>query len=205
MSKRTHEKAFERRYLNNVEVDNIYVKIDMYKVTSKNEDRCSESYNITTTENNEFSYNAEVIKKRSKSATSFDQEQTLTKTELIELFANISINDVWSAQYQTFDKTKEWQKELAETIQGLTVHKASDYKKKNFSSFGKVTRAIIGHKINPNSVNNYYMVRDLAIHFDLLAEGVDVDIAHKQSIRNLDVNSLQFLIFNGVKYVLKSK
>lgn len=203
MSKRSYKQAFEHRFLNNVEVGDFYVKIDMYKVTSRDEYNINESYNITTTENNELRYGAEVIKKRSKSATAFDQEQTLTKTELTELFANISISDVWSAEYQTFDKTKEWQKELAETIQGLTVYKASDYVKKNFGSFGKVNRKIIGHKINSNSVNNSYIVRDLTIHFELLEEGVNVNMAERQSIRNLDVNSLQYLIFNGVKYVLK--
>lgn len=49
------------------------------------------------------------------------------------------------------------------------------------------------------------MVRDLEIHFNLLNDDKSVDEAHRQSIRNLDVNTLQFLIFNGVKYILKSK
>lgn len=199
--KRSYDEAFERRFLNNVEVDDFYVKIDMFKVISKN---CF-AYNILTTENDKFEYGANVITKRSKSATAFDREQSFTRTELIELFANISINDVWSAEYQTFDKSKEWQKELTTTIQGLSVDKAGEYIKKNFGSFGKINRTIIGHKINPDSDNNYYMVRDLAIHFDLLNEGKSVHEAHSQSIRKLDVNSFKFLIFNGVKYVLKSK
>lgn len=102
-------------------------------------------------------------------------------------------------------RPRNGQKKWVETIQGLTVDKADAYIKKNFGSFGKVNRTIVGHKIKPNSDNNLYMVRDLTIHFDLLKEGKDVDAAHSQSIRNLDINSLQFLIFNGVKYVLKSK
>lgn len=106
---------------------------------------------------------------------------------------------MWSAQYQTYDKT-EWPTNLAETIHGMSVDKASTYIKNKFGSFGKINRTIIGHKVNPNSDNNYYMVRDLTIHFDLLKEGKSISAAHSQSIRNLDVNSLQFLIFNGVKY-----
>lgn len=200
MSKRTYEKAFERKFLKEVKSDDFYVKIDMYKVNRKN---YRDSYTITTTENNNFTYDSAVITKRSKSAKAFDREEVFTKTELIELFAILSPNDVWSAQYHTYDKTNEWQKKLAETIQSQTVAEASMYIKKNFGSFGKIDRMIVGHKISQNSNNNYYMVRDLKIHFDLLNDGKSVDEAHHQSIRNLDVNSLQFLIFNGVKYVLK--
>lgn len=123
----------------------------------------------------------------------------------MKMFASISINDVWTAHYQTFDETTGWQKKLAETIQRLTVKNACEYIKKNFDSFGKVNRTIIGHKINSNSDNNYYFVRDLVVHFDHLEEGVDLDIAQKLSTYNFDVNSLQYLIFNGVKFVLKSK
>lgn len=187
--------------MQDVKVNEIFVKIDMFKVIDRTEYGCS----IITTEKNNFSYDDGVIKKRSKSATAFDQEQTFTKTELIELFACISINDVWSAQYQTFNKTAEWEKELAVTIQGLTVDQAAEYIKKNFGSFGKTSRTIVGHKINQSSGNNYYMVRDLAIHFDLLQEGKSIQEAEKRSIRNIDVNSLQYLIFNGVKYILKKK
>lgn len=199
MPRCVYKDAFKRRFLNKVEVNDIFVKIDMYKVTSKNE--LIDSYNITTTENDQFKYCGEVIKKRSKSATAFDQEQRLTKTKLINLFAGISINDVWSAQCQIFDHTEEWHDELAQTIQGLTAEKAGEYIKKNFRSFGKVSRNIIGCKINCNSVNS----NDLENHFELMDSGVNSSIALNDSIRNLDVNSLQFLIFNGVKYVSISK
>lgn len=202
MSKRTYGEAFERKFLKEVKCGNFYVKIDMYKVNCRND---SGRYSITTTENNNFSYTSEVITKRSKSANAFDREEVYTKTELIELFAALSPNDVWSAQYQTYNKSNEWQKKLAETIQNQTVAEASTYIKQNFGSFGKIDRTIIGHKISQNSNNNYYMVRDLEIHFNLLNDDKSVDEAHRQSIRNLDVNTLQFLIFNGVKYILKSK
>lgn len=203
MSKRTYEDAFERRFLNKVDKGDFYVKIDMFKVLNiKN--RSTESYEIRTTENNEFSYGGNVIMQRSKSATAFNRVETFTKTELIELFACISINDVWSAEYLTFDKTKEWPINLTKTIQKLPVDDAVKYIKQNFGSFGKVSRSIIGHKVNPVSDNNYYTVRDLAVHFELLEGGKSVDIAHNQSIRKLDVNSIQFLIFNGVKYELKT-
>lgn len=204
MLKRTYEKAFERKLLNKVEVGDFCVEICMFKVDKKIKKGLTDGYSVITTENKPFFYGLGVIEKRSKSATAFNQEQQFTKTELIELFANMSIHDVWSAQYQTLNKTKEWQRELARTIKGQKINEASDYIKKNFASFGKVNRTIIGHKINPTSVNNYYIVRDLTIHFDLLQEGKSEQDAHSQSIRSLDVNSLQFLIFNGVKYILKS-
>lgn len=198
MLKRTYEEAFERRFLKNVEVGDFYVKIDMFKVQSGNN---NEKYRILTTENNNFKYDESVIIKRSKSATAFDQVKQFTKTQLVELFASISVNDVWSAEVKKYDKTDKWHKDLCEIIQGLPTGEASKFIKENFESFGKTSRRIIGHKINSNSVNNYYMVRDLEIHFGLIEEGVDVKIAQKNSIRNLDVNSIQYLIFNGVKYI----
>lgn len=200
MAKRTFEEAFKRKFLNKVSLNDYYVKIDMFKVICAD---VKTRYHIRTTENNNFSYDAEVITKRSKCATSFDREESLTKTELMELFSNISIHDVWSAQYYVFDKSKEWQKELAEKIQNLTPEEAAKFIKKNFKSFGKVERLIIGHKISMNSTNNYYTVRDLEIHFNFLNDGKEVQDAETQSIRKLDVNTIQYLIFNGVKYVLK--
>lgn len=141
--------------------------------------------------------------RRAKSATAFNREQLFTKTELIELLASISINDVWSAEYQTFDKTNDWQKELAVTIHGLSVAKASDYIKKHFGTFEKTNRTIIGHKINPVSDNNYYLVRDLAVHFDLLEKVKGVNEAENRSIRNLDVNTstifFKLVLFSLVK------
>lgn len=202
MVKRTYENAFERRFLKDVEEGGFYVQIDMFKVRKK---LGLFVYDIDTTENDHFQYGKDVITKRSKSASAFDREQTCTKTELIDLFANITINDVWSAEYYTFDKGDDWQKELTATIQGLTFEKASEYIKKHFSLFGKIKRRIIGHKINHNSDNNYYVVRDLVVHFNLLDLGESVHDAQRQSIRNIDVNSIQYLIFNGIKYVLKTK
>lgn len=205
MSKRMYKEAFERRFLKSVEVDGFYVKIDMFKVKRKKENHNKCKYEIVTSENDKFNYGEEIILKRAKSATSFIREETFTKTQLIELFASISVNDVWSAQYQTFDKSKEWQRKLAENIQRLSVDEASKFINKNFGTFGKINRTIIGHKINHVSTNNYYLVRDLAIHFCHLEKGKEVEEAENESIRNLDVNTLQFLIFNNVKYVLKSK
>lgn len=201
MAKRTFNEAFKRRNLNKVDVGGFYVHIDLFKVLSKN---TPDVNNIVNMENNEFEYDDNVIKKGAKSATEFDREQSLTKTELIELFAKLSINDVWSAEYKSLDKSNEWQNELASKIQSLPIDEASVYIKKNFGSFGKTNRSIVGNKINHTSDNNYYLIHDLEIYFDLLKEGKSVQEADKQSIRNLDVNSLQYLIFNGVKYILKT-
>lgn len=204
MGKRTYEEAFGRRYLNKVLLNDYYVKIDMFKVLHKEDrDDFKTRYNIRTMENNNFLYDEEVIKKRSKSATSFNREEALTKTELMELFSNISVHDVWSAEYKVFDKSKEWQNELAKESQSLTTEEAGKYIKKKSKSFGKVERTIIAHKITTNSKNNYYTVRDLEIHFNCLNERKTVEEAQNQSIRNLDVNTIQYLRFNGVKYVLK--
>lgn len=197
MSKRTYADAFERRFLNSVEVGGYYIKIDMFKVLSKH----GQKYKIKTTENDKFVYDEGVITKRSKSATAFIREEISTKTNLIELFSTISTNDVWAAEYETYDKSDDWQKEVASTIRELSIDKAGEFIKKNFKSFGKTKRFIIGHKINPNSDNNYYTVRDLSIHFDNLNEGKTISESESKSIRKLDVNSLNFLIFNNVKYI----
>lgn len=204
MAKRTCEKAFERKYLSKVKLNDYCVKIDMFKVLEENEDsEFVTRYNIQTTEKTNFKYGESVIKQRAKSATLFDGEEALTKTELIELFSKLSIHDVWSVEYEILDKSKDWQKELTKVIQNLSEDEASTYIKKNFKSFGKVNRKIIGHKIEIDSKNNYYKVCDLEIHFELLNEEKTVGEAEKQSIRNLDVNTIRYLIFNGVKYVLK--
>lgn len=200
MTKRSHESAFERRFLKGVKEGGFYVKIDMFKVLKEESNK---KYRILTTENNDFTYDKSIIIKRSKSATAYDEIQEFTKTQLIELFANISVNDVWSAEFEKYDESDKWHRDLCEIIQGLHNIEASKFIKENFKSFGKINRRIIGHKVNTTSDNNYYIVRDLEILFDMLEEGILVEIAQKRSIRNLDVNSIQYLIFNGVKYILK--
>lgn len=62
---------------------------------------------------------------------------------------------------------------------------------------------MVGQKISLKSDNNYYMVRDLNIYFDELSKSNDIDTAVRNSIRKLDINTLQSLIFNNVKYILK--
>lgn len=204
MAKRTHEEVFERKYLSKVKLNDYYVKIDMFKVLKEDEDsEYKTRYYIQTTENNNFKYDENVIKRRAKSATFFDRVEPVTKTELMEIFSKLSIHDVWSAEYEILDKSKDWQKELAKIIQNQSADEASNYIKKNFKSFGKLARTIIGHKIETDSMNNYYTVRDLEVHFNLLNDRF-VSEAENQSIRKLDVNTIQYLIFNSVKYVLKN-
>lgn len=84
----------------------------------------------------------------------------------------------------------------------MNKEEAVKYVKKDFTTFGKIKRQITGQKILLKSVNNYYTVRDLNIYFEDLDKN-GVEIASKNSIRTLDVNTLQSLIFNGVKYILK--
>lgn len=71
----------------------------MFKVEGE---KVRNKYDIRSTKKNNFRYHRNVIIKPSKSATAFDRVEKFTKTELIKLFADISVNDVWSAQYQTF-------------------------------------------------------------------------------------------------------
>ena len=80
---------------------------------------------------------------------------------------------------------------------------AVKYVKENFTTFGKITRELAGQKILPTSDNNYYTVRDLKIYFEELDKECGAEMAARNSIRKLDVNTLQSLIFNSVKYVLK--
>lgn len=132
MAKRTHDKAFERKILHKVPLNDYYVKIDMFKVlcpTNPQKD-FTNGFNIKTTENNNFYYGENIIMKRSKSATQFDVEETLTKTDLINLFSKISEHEVWSAQYETFDKSTDWPKKLVAEIQQMAKEEATAYIKK---------------------------------------------------------------------------
>lgn len=199
-SKRVYEDAFKRKPLDYVKVEDFYVEHTVYKVIKRSDGR--DQFEIKTTENSNFEYGESVIKETSVSATIFTSEKKATKTELIELFSNLSINDIWFATFFKFDKDKNWQDELAAKIQSMKKEDASKYIKKNFTTFGKLTRDLTGQKIALTSDNNYYTVRDLNIYFDEL-ESKDLDAAVKNSIRKLDVNTLQSLIFNNVKYVLK--
>lgn len=93
MAKRTFEEAFERKYLSEVSLNDYYVKIDMFKVLKEDVNRDFViRYDIQTTEKNNFKYEEGVIKKRAKSATHFNREEALTKTELVELFSKLSVH-----------------------------------------------------------------------------------------------------------------
>lgn len=202
MSKRSYneEEAFQKRALKRVKVHDFYSKIDVYKVEGYKYD---DKFYITTSDNNEYSYSQVVIKERSKSATMYEKVEEKTKTALIKLFSALSINDVWSAEFLTHEKDSKWHDDLVTKIREMDENEAKKYVKKKFTSFGKVKRELVGRKISPSSNNNYYPVRDLKIHSEALEKGSDVESAEKSSIRQLDVNSLQYLIFNGIKYVLK--
>lgn len=198
--KRVHEKAFDHKKLKNVEVGDYLVEHTIYKVKRKN---VKDSFEVKTSKNMKYDYGIDVIKDTATSATLHTSEIKATKTELIKIFSSLSINDIWSATYFIQDKSATWQEELVVKVQSMPKDDAIKYVKKDFTTFGKTKREMVGHKISPNSDNNYYIVRDLNIHFDALEEGVDVGVAAKDSIRQLDVNTLQSLIFNSVRYILK--
>lgn len=198
--KRLHEEAFNRKKLRSVEVDDYLVEHTIYKVKKRYD---GHSFDIKTAQNSEYIYADNIIRETATSATLYVDEKKATKTELIKIFSSLSINDIWNATYLIQDKNENWQEELATKIQSMDKKDAVKYIKKDFATFGKVERRMVGQKISPNSDNNYYLVRDLNIHFDALEEGVNVAVAAKNSIRQLDVNTLQTLIFNSIKYVLK--
>lgn len=200
-SKRSYEDAFKRKVLDSVKEDEFYVEHTVYKVIKRN---CIEKnlFNITTLENSNFQYAESIIKATASSATIYKSEKKSTKTELIELFSNLSLNDIWSATFFKYDTDKNWQDVLSAKIQSMSKEEAAKYIKDNFKLFGKVERKITGQKIALKSDNNYYSVRDLDIYFEEM-KSKGVENAIKNSQRKLDVNTIQSLIFNSVKYILK--
>lgn len=202
-NKRLYEEAFERKKLQSVKINDFYVEHTVYKVNRLQRKEISETiYSIQTAENSKFSYGESIILETATSATSYTIEKKATKTELIELFSNLSLNDIWFAIYYTQDKDSGWQEKIVEKIQSLDKDKALKFVTNDFRTFGKTKRELVGQKINLKSDNNYYTVRDLNVHFEELSI-IGHELAAKKSIRNLDVNTLQCLIFNGVKYLLK--
>lgn len=198
--KRSYEEVFKRKPLHCVKVDDFYVEHTVYKVNRRLGE--SDSFSIKTAGNSLFSYGESVIKETSTSATIYTTEKKATKTELIELFSNLSLNDIWFATFLKYDNERSWQDELVTKIQSMGKDDAVKYVKKDFSTFGKSLRELAGQKITLKSDNNYYIVRDLNIYFDELKTN-GLEAAAKKSIRKLDVNTLQSLIFNNVKYILK--
>lgn len=197
-TKRSYEEAFERKKLHCVQVGNFYVEHTVYKVLKRN----NNTFQIKTATNSNFGYDESVIKETASSATTYTSEKKATKTELIELFSRLSMNDIWFATYFTQDKDRDWQEEIVTKIQSLNKDDAVKYVRKDFATFGKTMRELAGQKIFSHSDNNYYMVRDLTIYFEELTVN-GLEMATKKSIRKLDVNTLQTLIFNNVKYSLK--
>lgn len=203
--KRVYDEAFERKKLQSVQVNDFYVEHTVYKVLKRAEMKTSDhtTYSIRTGENSKFSYSESIIMETATSATAYTNEKKATKTELIELFSKLSLNDIWFAVYYTQDKDNSWQEKIVEKIQSMNKNDALKFVKSDFTTFGKTQRELAGQKIDSKSDNNYYIVRDLNIHFEELSSNKPVSMAAKKSIRMLDVNTLQCLIFNGVKYSLK--
>lgn len=227
--KRSFDDAFKRKKLDRIEVGDYYVDCNVYKIlyqdidityrvrTSQNVDRKNSEkvvedviipkkevkFMVKSTQNFRCKNEEGSMKQLCRSATWFDNEEELTKTELIKLFSILSINEIWSAVFYKHDTNENWQKELVTKIQEMQENDAVKFVKKDFQTFGKITRELKGQKLSMTSDNNYYLVRDLEVYFDSLEEGCSVETSEGKSIRNLDVNTLQSLIFNGTKYILK--
>lgn len=200
--KRSYGDAFKRQPLHHVQEDGFYVEHTVYKVIGPCEGNNSGYFKIKTSQNSNFEYGESVIKETATSATQYSSVKKVTKTLLIELFSDISINDVWFATFFTQDKNEKWQDELVTKIQSMEKDAAVKYVKIDFATLGKSIRELAGRKIAMKSDNNYYLVCDLNICFEELKTN-DPETAAKNSTRKLDVNTLQSLIFNNVKYVLK--
>lgn len=205
MAKRgfNEEEVFQSKKLKCIKVDDIQARTTIYRVGRECAKFGEAGFQVTTTDNDRFWTGRGVIEKQAKSATFYDKEEKLTKTDLNKLFAALSASDIWTAQFFKHEKDAAWEEDLVTKIQGMEKSDAVKFVKKHHETFGKVERQLTGLKLLPSSINNYYTVRDLENYFEALTEGVDVEIAQKNSIRKLDVNSLQYLIFNSVKYILK--
>lgn len=196
--------AFKRKPLEKVVAGDFYVEHTVYKVLHQApRENGKERFYIRTMQNNRYNYEEITIKELATSMSTFASVEKVTKTVLIELFSNLSVNDIWFATFLKQEQEKNWQEELVGTIQSMEKEEAVKFVKKDFATFGKVKRELAGQKIALKSPNNYYMVRDLNIYFDELEKCNSVDQAARTSIRNLDVNTLQSLTFNNVKYELK--
>lgn len=198
-NKRIYDEAFVRKKLQSVELNDFYIEHTVYKVLKR---ATPLTYLIQTSENSKFSYGESIILETATSATLYTSERKATKTELIELFSSLSLIDIWFVMYYTQDKDNTWHERIVEKIQSMDKNDAMKFVKNDFTTFGKTMRELVGQKIHLKSDNNYYTVRDLNMHFEELTNTVPT-IASKRSIRKLDVNALQCLIFNGVKYSLK--
>lgn len=196
--------AFKRKPLEKVVAGDFYVEHTVYKVLHQApRENGKVHFDIRTMQNNCYNYDENTIKDLATPLSTYTSVEKVTKTVLFELFCNLSVNDIWFATFLKQEQEKNWQKELVEKIQSMEKNDAVKFVKKDFSTLGKVKRELAGQKIMLKSSNNYYMVRDLNIYFDELNTSRSIDQAAKSSIRNLDVNTLQSLIFNNVKYELK--
>lgn len=198
--KRLYKEDFDRKKLQSVQVGSFYVEHTIYNVLSEISGR--DNFVVKTSQNKKYDYGGNVIRETATSAATFSIKKKATKTELFELFSRLSCNDIWSAVYYIQDKDVSWQEKLIQKIKSFSEEDALKYIKKDFPTIGKTRREMIGQKVLLTSDNNYYTVRDLSVHFEEL-ETNKPEIAAKKSIRMLDVNTLQSLIFNDVKYILK--
>lgn len=197
--KRSFEKAFARKQNDYVKISDFCIENTVFKVLNGVQNH----FNIRTAQNSLYNYGKSIIEESSTSATTYGEEERVTKTYLIELFSTISINHIWTAEFYKYETDKNWPEELVTKIQKMAKGEAIDYVRKDIKKFGKTLRLLKGQKLSVSSDNNYYLVRDLEIYFDELEKSPNITEAAKKSIRNLDVNTIQSLIFNGVKYILK--
>lgn len=87
--KRSFEEAFEKKNLKSVKINDFYAETTIYKVENVNSKE-KEYYDVTTSLNSKFQYGYKTIKETATSASIYEIEKQVTKTELIKLFSQIS-------------------------------------------------------------------------------------------------------------------
>ena len=143
--KRLYDEAFVRRNLNGIQEGDFHVENAVYKIL-KRSDKSKGLFVVKSAQNSSFEYAEDVIRETSTSATYYDKEEKITKTEMIKLFRNLSIHDIWFAVYFKQDTTNNWQEELVTRIKRMPKNDAVKYVKENFTTFGKITRELAGQK-----------------------------------------------------------
>lgn len=200
--KRKLDDAFITSDIENI-VENTYcVNHTIYKILRKSDHR-DDGFLILTDRGKRYTYDTACIRHTSMSASEYKAEVKVTKTEMIDIFAAIPFNDVWTATFYKKNLDTDWAMNFVNEIRKMDVEKAVAFTRSNIDNINKIERVMTGKKNNITSKNNMYSVRDVILYFDELSKTNDVKSAEKCSIRNIDVNSIIVLIYNNIKYVKK--
>lgn len=129
----------------------------------------------------------DVLKEECISASEFSEEIKVSRTELIEKFNNVGAT-VFTVN---FDKSPSPEDYLAATRGKGNIILSFDDMKKQFKKIKGENRTLVGYMIK---VENGFGRSNV----------IDLEIPHDQHrIRQVDHRSLNWLIVNGIKYIVK--